>query len=255
MLAMPEARTRGFYGRVAVIGLALMVFASALDVVAAGDAAFPLPFVAVVAVPVIFAYVRATAWPFAVAAFFALPPVLFGFEDLSIWLGTADSFLFFWPALLFRAGLWLLLIGAIVTLGLRSARKRRPRGSMIERAALALVVAAVLAAGAVSAGQTLARSSEIPLRDRATARRVAIGDDWYRPESLDVQAGQELTLWLVNEGEATHTFTIDELDMDRVMIPGRELIVKVRRERAGRLVYYCRVSGHDRQKGVLTIEA
>jgi plastocyanin len=38
-------------------------------------------------------------------------------------------------------------------------------------------------------------------------------DNAFRPETLELQAGTKVTVQITNDGEATHDFTIDDLDL------------------------------------------
>jgi plastocyanin len=75
---------------------------------------------------------------------------------------------------------------------------------------------------------------------------VEVDDFYFGPTVLEGEAGQTLTVTLFNEGDAAHTFTVDELDVDEELQPGDEdVTAEVTFPDSGALVYYCRfhVSG------------
>jgi plastocyanin len=51
---------------------------------------------------------------------------------------------------------------------------------------------------------------------------VELDDFYFEPTVLEGEAGQALTVTMFNEGDAPHTFTIDELDVDEELEPGDE---------------------------------
>jgi plastocyanin len=50
---------------------------------------------------------------------------------------------------------------------------------------------------------------------------IELDDFYFDPTYLQAAPGQQVTLTLHNEGQATHTFTIDELGVDVTVYPGR----------------------------------
>jgi plastocyanin len=75
----------------------------------------------------------------------------------------------------------------------------------------------------------------------ASEIEVELDDFYFEPTVLEGEAGQTLTVSLFNEGEAPHTFTVDELDVDEELQPGDEGIsAEVTFPDSGALVYYCR---------------
>jgi plastocyanin len=70
---------------------------------------------------------------------------------------------------------------------------------------------------------------------------VEVDDFYFAPTVLEGDAGQSLTVTLFNEGDAPHTFTVDELDIDQELQPGDEdVTVDVTFPDSGALVFYCR---------------
>ena len=70
---------------------------------------------------------------------------------------------------------------------------------------------------------------------------VEVDDFYFGPTVLEGDAGQTLTVTLFNEGDAPHTFTVDELDVDEELQPGDEgVTAEVTFPDSGALVFYCR---------------
>jgi plastocyanin len=70
---------------------------------------------------------------------------------------------------------------------------------------------------------------------------LELDDFYFEPTVLEGEAGQTLTVSMFNEGDAPHTFTIDELQIDEELQPGDEgLTAEVTFPDSGALVFYCR---------------
>jgi plastocyanin len=70
---------------------------------------------------------------------------------------------------------------------------------------------------------------------------VELDDFYFEPTVLEGEAGQTLTVTMFNEGDAPHTFTIDELQVDEELQPGDEdVTAEVTFPDSGALVFYCR---------------
>jgi plastocyanin len=74
---------------------------------------------------------------------------------------------------------------------------------------------------------------------------VEVDDFYFAPTVLEGEAGQALSLSLLNEGAAPHTFTIDDQDVDVQLGAGESGQAEVTFPDSGALVFYCRfhVSG------------
>jgi plastocyanin len=70
---------------------------------------------------------------------------------------------------------------------------------------------------------------------------LELDDFYFEPTVLEGEAGQTLTVSMFNEGDAAHTFTIDELQIDEELQPGDEgVTAEVTFPDSGALVFYCR---------------
>ncbi len=69
---------------------------------------------------------------------------------------------------------------------------------------------------------------------------MELDDFYFAPTVLEGEAGQTLTLNLFNEGDAPHTFTIEEQGIDETLEPGDEgVTVEVTFPDSGELVFVC----------------
>jgi plastocyanin len=82
---------------------------------------------------------------------------------------------------------------------------------------------------------------------------VAVGDFFFEPTVLEGEAGQALTVNLSNEGDAPHTFTVDELQVDQELQPGDSGTVDVTFPDSGALVFYCRFHADGGMLGGLSV--
>jgi plastocyanin len=75
----------------------------------------------------------------------------------------------------------------------------------------------------------------------------------FEPTVLEGEAGQTLTFELENEGDVTHTFTIDELEVDEEVQPGDKGEAEVTFPDSGALVFYCRFHQSGGMLGALSV--
>ncbi|MGH9182262.1 MAG: cupredoxin domain-containing protein [Acidimicrobiales bacterium] len=66
-------------------------------------------------------------------------------------------------------------------------------------------------------------------------------DDFYfGPTFVKAEPGSTVTVDLINEGDADHTFTVEEQGIDAVLEPGGRQSVEVTVPDGGTLVFVCR---------------
>lgn len=83
---------------------------------------------------------------------------------------------------------------------------------------------------------------------------VELDDFYFGPTVLEGEAGQQLTVMLFNEGDAPHTFTIDELGVDEELEPGTaDVTVEVTFPESGALPFYCRFHESGGMVGGLSV--
>lgn len=66
-------------------------------------------------------------------------------------------------------------------------------------------------------------------------------DDFYfEPTYVEAEAGATVKVEVENEGKATHTFTIDSLEIDQEIQPDEKKEISVTLPSSGTVNYYCR---------------
>ena len=74
----------------------------------------------------------------------------------------------------------------------------------------------------------------------ASTLEVEADDFYFKPTFIKTTAGQKLTIALKNEGQAAHTFTSTELDVDEEVAPGGTASIEVTVPSAEAVAFFCR---------------
>jgi plastocyanin len=82
---------------------------------------------------------------------------------------------------------------------------------------------------------------------------VTASDFSFAPADLTAKAGDPLELVLTNAGNAPHTFTIDEFDVDAEVAAGEETTISVTPSESGEFTYYCRFHRNQGMEGSITV--
>jgi plastocyanin len=82
---------------------------------------------------------------------------------------------------------------------------------------------------------------------------LEMDDFYFEPNVLEGEAGQTLTVELENEGDATHTFTVDELGVDEEVQPRDKGEADVTFPDSGALLFYCRFHQGGGMRGGLSV--
>jgi plastocyanin len=83
---------------------------------------------------------------------------------------------------------------------------------------------------------------------------LELDDFYFGPTVLEGEAGQSLTVTMHNEGDAPHTFTIDEAGIDEQLQPGDEDVsVDVTFPDSGAAVFYCSFHRSQGMLGALSV--
>ena len=125
-----------------------------------------------------------------------------------------------------------------------------------------LALAAVVAAACGGASSEPAAQST-PEGEGATLD-ITVGDNYFEPNEFRVQAGQQVTLNVTNEGQAVHTVrlagadgeyeTDDDTMADPEMIKPGATVSIVWTAPAGRAAYNFRCDYHPSETGTITVE-
>ena len=88
--------------------------------------------------------------------------------------------------------------------------------------------------------------------DRDVAE-VVISGKGFRPATLNARKGEPLRLKL-STADHEHCFAIDELRVEKRVVPGRTTLLDVTPDKAGRFAFYCCLeNGADAERGVLVV--
>jgi plastocyanin len=76
---------------------------------------------------------------------------------------------------------------------------------------------------------------------------------YFRPTVLSGEAGQTITLEVLNNGSNPHTFTLDAIQVDLEVQPGQNGTTKVTFPESGALLFYCRFHAGGGMRGGLSV--
>jgi plastocyanin len=76
---------------------------------------------------------------------------------------------------------------------------------------------------------------------------------YFQPTVLTGEAGQTITLEVLNEGAQSHTFTVDPLRVDLEVPPGQNATTKVTFPDSGAFLFYCRFHAGGAMRGGLSV--
>jgi plastocyanin len=83
---------------------------------------------------------------------------------------------------------------------------------------------------------------------------LELDDFYFEPTVLMGEAGQTVNIELENEGQAPHTFTLDDESIDQEVQPGQKVEVEVTFPDSGHLGFICRFHFADGMIGALSVE-
>jgi plastocyanin len=244
-----------FYTRIALLGtgvflfLALIIFVAIL-ILSPSDIVFPI----VLAVPalVIAALVYFVhPWGLIAAILGGLVALLFTSEGIDLSITSPDAFFdFIFPVFGILTAV-LLLGGGIGGLVQHFRKRTSQEGPAIVsnsvKAALGLVAVLVI----ISAALTAASLGDVSASEKEGAVVLTAKDEEFLETALTASPAGKILL--KNRDPLLHTFTIDALDIDEKMGPGREKVFELESVPAGQYGFRCRVPGHEDMSGILTV--
>jgi plastocyanin len=83
---------------------------------------------------------------------------------------------------------------------------------------------------------------------------LELDDFYFEPTVLMGEPGQQLSIELENEGQAPHTFTVDDESIDEELQPGDKVEVDVTFPESGHLGFICRFHFGNGMIGALSVE-
>ena len=145
------------------------------------------------------------------------------------------------------------------SLRLASPRRRR----WLLAAVLTLALGTALLAAACGGGSSAPAIRITPGGAGATLD-ITVGDNFYKPDKFQVQAGQQVTLNVTNEGQAVHTVrlagpdnryeTDDDTQIEPPMIKPGQTVSLVWTAPSQTGVYNFRCDYHPEETGTITVE-
>lgn len=81
-------------------------------------------------------------------------------------------------------------------------------------------------------------------------------DDFYfEPTFIKAKAGETIKVKLENEGNTAHTFTIDALNIDKELQPGKKATVSVKVPKSASVAFYCSFHKSSGMQGAIFTKA
>ena len=84
-----------------------------------------------------------------------------------------------------------------------------------------------------------------------TSVEFELDDFYFEPTILEGAPGRAVTLEAFNEGDSSHTFTLEEQNVDEQLQPGDELEIQVTFPDSGTIVFICRFHAGQGMRGAL----
>lgn len=82
---------------------------------------------------------------------------------------------------------------------------------------------------------------------------LELDEFYFRPTVLSGEAGQTISLELLNNGSNVHTFTVDAVNVDVEVQPGQNAFTKVTFPESGAFLFYCRFHAGGGMRGGLSV--
>ncbi|MEX0874612.1 MAG: cupredoxin domain-containing protein [Actinomycetota bacterium] len=253
-----RALRRSFYGRLAVAGFVLIFLSVVLAGVSGNSPAVfsfgPPAFLALIVGLVLWITGRGLIAALVLSVFalflFAIGEVLGGLPAL----GHPESFSDFVPALLRAVGSVMAFTGSLVAL--RQARREPAAlrgGNQAEKRLIRITAVGLVALAAWSGVGTYSRNANIDAPPGALVVET-LGDE-FDPDEITWEPGRQQVL-IVNRDSYSHTFTVDDLDLDFYVGPRTDRLITFDvTEREGEYELYCAVSGHEDMVGTVEIKS
>ena len=256
VLSRTGAKSRSVYRRVTVVGL--LIVAACLVVLFAltlSEGTFE-PLIIIFGVPnLIFAWLvwRFGKWTLLIAAVWAVLNLVLNGPFIFPNLKYVRSFFDFGISVPIIVGLFLTLMGGIF--GFLQERKATPRSVVTsgERAFFLATGVAVVGLMVLSGTLNLTSRKTVSEQARAGATQLAMKNTKFVPDVIQVN-GRLVRIVVKNNDPIVHTFTVDELGINKPVLGGSEELFEFTLPRTGEFTYHCAITGHEDMKGKLTTQ-
>ena len=248
-----------FYARVNIGGL--LVFASFFMVVGVifelsqpGSIAFTAVLV-VPAVVIALLALRVGGWALTLSAVWAVLMFLLALAFLAPSLVHVNSFWDFGATLVAIVALLAAAVGGVVSFVQRRRGAVRQTATTAERRWLVGATGVVVALVALSGVLHIASIESVAADAKAGAIAVAMNNTRFEPAEITVQSGRPATLVVKNQDLGVHTFTVEALGINEVIIGGSEQLIAIASSSPGSFEFVCEIVGHEDMKGTIVVQA
>ena len=198
---------------------------------------------------------RIGGWAIILATVWAVLIVLGTLLSLPAGFSHINSFWDFAAALTTTVAVLAASIGGVVAFVQRRRGTVRQTATTAERRSLVGATAAVVVLLLLSGVLHVTSLESVSADAKAGAIVVVMKDTRFDPDELTVQAGQPATLVVKNDDLVVHTFVVEALGINEVIIGGSEKLIAIAASSPGRFAYVCEIFGHDDMRGTLVVAA
>ena len=253
-------RSRPFYVRLSaggllVFALAALVTGGILELGGQPGTIVPSAGLAVPTVVIALLALRIGGWALTLATVWAVLILLLTFLFLPTGFSHVSSFWDFTAALTTTAAVLAASIGGVAAFVQSRRRVVRQTATTAERRSVVGATAVVVGLLVLSGVLHIASLETVGADDEAGAIAVGIKDTRFHPTEVVVQAGQPAMLVVKNSDLVAHTFTVEELGINEVIIGGSEKLIAIAASSPGSFAYVCEFFGHEEMKGTIVVQA
>jgi len=248
-----------YYTRIALLGIGLYLLIEAVILVATvvytpSELWYPF-LVGGLALAGGLAILFVRPWGLVVGLLGGLVGVMFSLDSIGENLSSPDSFLdFAYRPVFWGGGTILVLTGTIGGLVQHFRGRTSARGpAMVTKAAIGLL-AVVAALSVYSAALTISGVDHVSAADKQGATILTANALRYDLDTLAASPGGRTKIVVKNDDPARHTFTVDALGIDVELGPRDERLILLDSPPPGTYEFRCRITGHERMKGILRVE-
>ena len=247
------------YTRLTVVGLLVLVVPAALALIAniidSFNNAIPINVVAIIVPPVVAGVVwRYQKWALVAAVVVALLSLVVNGSVAQYGRNTPSAFFDFVPTVFMLVGFIMVIFGAVGSFLQRKQDDPRTSVTSTEWGTLGVVSVVVLVLSIWSGVATITGGSTVAAEDKIGATDLLMKQVKFLPDRLEIAAESPARMVIDNDDLIIHTFTIEDLDIEHVLGPKDEILVRLPALSPGEYAYTCQVPGHESMKGVLVVQ-
>lgn len=242
-------------GGLLVFALASLVTGAVLELGGLPGSIVPSAGIAAPTVVIALLALRIGGWTLILAAVWAVLIFLLTFLFLPTGFSHVSSFWDFTAALTTTAAVLAASIGGVAVFVQRRRGAVRQTATTAERRSVVGATAVVVGLLVLSGALHIASLETVGADDKAGAIAVGMKDTRFHPTEVVVQAGQPAMLVVKNSDLVAHTFTVEELGINEVIIGGSEKLIAISASSPGSFAYVCEIYGHEEMRGTIVVQA